>query len=80
MSKVITNAIVHEAGYREWFEASNEVWKHVRKLESRNDILSRDMTLLLEAFTAYSTFKESTKVSKDALTTFEGIKEKYSKD
>ena len=79
MSKIHTNSILNEAGYSEWFEASPEVWKHVRKLESRNDILSRNMALLLEAFTTYSTFKESTQVSKDALTVFEEIRKKYSK-
>lgn len=76
---MIKNAIVNEAGYSEWFEASPEVWKHVRKLESRNDILSRDMTLLLEAFSVYSKTREFTSMSEDALTTFERIKERHSK-
>lgn len=79
MSKVITNAIVHEAGYREWFEASNEVWIHIRKLERKNQTVSHDLALLLEAFTVYSKTREFTSMSEDALTTFEGIKEKYSK-
>ena len=78
MSKVITNAIVHEAGYREWFEASPEVWKHVRKLESRNDILSQDMELLLEAFSVYSKTREFTSMSEDALSTFKKIRDRHS--
>lgn len=79
MSEVIRNAIVHEAGYSEWFEASPEVWKHVRKLERKNQTVSHDLVLLLEAFSVYSTFKEGTQVSEDALTAFEEIKERYSK-
>ena len=79
MSKVITNAIVHEAGYREWLEASPEVWKHIRKLERKNETVSHDMALLLEAFSVYSKAKEFTSTSEDALSTFKRIQEKYSK-